>query len=79
MNIEELKDKHEEIETEGNVEWSLVYNKHTKLSIEFAIEVLEDTDQKIMNLTGNSLEYYNLYYGVIEPKIQELKQYLDDK
>ena len=44
MTIEELEDKHEDLEIEGNCEWNLTYSKHTKLSIEFAISVLEDLE-----------------------------------
>ena len=63
MTIEELKDKHFNID-EGNVEIPISFvNSHTKLSIQFAIEVLEDMDE----------------HTQINDKIQELKQYLDEK
>lgn len=60
MTIEELEDKHFNID-EGNVEIPISFvNSHTKLSIQFAIEVLEDMDE----------------HTQINDKIQELKQYL---
>lgn len=61
MNIEELNKKHistcryEEYGDEGN------YKNHTKLSIEFAISVLEEMDE----------------HTQINDKIQELKQTLN--
>lgn len=65
MNIQELEDKHKEIETEGNAEWHLVYGEHTKLSVEFAISILNDIQpgQPFID---------------INDKIQELKTYLDE-
>ena len=58
MNIEELKDKHELIAFDLN---------HAKLSIEFAISVLEEvySGQEEYSITFNN-------------KIQELKQWLNE-
>ena len=57
MTIKELEDKHKKIAfTSG-------YYPHTKLSIQFAIEFLEDFDE----------------HTQINGKIEELKQYLDEK
>ena len=69
MTIEELEDKHFNID-EGNVEIPISFvNSHTKLSIQFAIEILEEF--KICNSLGELPD-------IIEDKIQELKQYLDE-
>ena len=54
MTVEELKDKHFYISHQHK-------ESHTKLSIQFAIEILEDMDE----------------HTQINDKIQELKQYLD--
>lgn len=79
MTIEELQDKHEEIIGESDLgviealKDSVVYDEEalytsqrtTRLSIEFAISVLEDV-------------YFNTgYIYFIEDKIQELKQHLN--
>lgn len=74
MNIEELEKKH----------WSLMilndnyYDdnirfKHTKLSIQFAIKVLKEC------INYNKTPIENSCQDNIENKIQELKQYLDEK
>ena len=78
MTIEELEDKHSELIEIGlgNTEEELAeywFNKqkeHTKLSIQFAIEILEEIE--ICNSLGELPD-------IIEDKIQELKQYLDEK
>jgi hypothetical protein len=49
--------------------------KHADLSIQFAIEVLEELKQIAINRDFNYAAYDNLFYF----KIQELKQYLDEK
>lgn len=68
MTIEELEDKHFNID-EGNVEIPISFvNSHTKLSIQFAIEILEELHSKNVS-----------YFYFVDSKIQELKQYLDDK
>jgi len=59
MTIEELENKHKDIESKY---LACTEDLHTKLSIEFAIEVLE-------NLDAQNMSVFN--------KIQELKQYLD--
>lgn len=58
MTIEELENKHFIIPDEAY----MASDKHTKLSIQFAIEVLESFDE----------------HTQINDKIQELKQYLDE-
>ena len=65
MDIEELEDKHGDIPLEPLNFDEFHYKNHTKLSIEFAISVLE------------SLEPGELFIGVND-KIQELKQYLNE-
>ena len=65
MTIEELEDKHVKIALEPLNFDEFHYKNHTKLSIEFAISVLE------------SLEPGELFIGVND-KIQELKQYLNE-
>jgi len=66
MNIQELEDKHRLIWVEeGENPWKSS-NNHTKLSVEFTIEVLED------------LEKGRNFYQPIRDKIQELKKYLDN-
>ena len=65
MNIQELEDKHGDIPLEPLNFDEFYYIKHTKLSIEFAISILE------------SLEPGELFIG-INDKIQELKQYLNE-
>ena len=60
MTIEELEDKHR-IVSWHNV--STDNNLHTKLSIQFAIEVLENMEE----------------HTQINDKIQELKQYYDSQ
>ena len=71
MTIEELEDKHEDLEIEGNCEWNLTYSKHTKLSIEFTISVLEDFIYKKRHTSTFEMT------GDILNKIQELKTYLE--
>jgi hypothetical protein len=80
MTIEELEDKHskiidndsknpEEELFEGEFEyWLNKQKKHIKLSIQFAIEVLEDTAR--LCLADRS---------IIEDKIQELKEHLNEE
>lgn len=66
MTIEELDDRHR------IVSWHNVSpdnNLHTKLSIQFAIEVLEES------ITDTS---YHEVDSFCKNKIQELKQYLDE-
>lgn len=62
MNIQELEDKHYTIWDFDRI--SSNEEKHTKLSVEFAIEILD-------NLSPD-------YHKFIENKIQELKKYLDE-
>jgi hypothetical protein len=73
MTIEELESTHLKSPLLVQKESKL----HTKISVEFAISILEEIDQKNMDVLGNSLEYYSIYPN-IENKIQELKQYLDE-
>ena len=87
MNIQELEDKHKEIIGESDLhvpeyfrdsthydeEEELVAKEATKLSIEFAISVLEE-------FTIQYCECGRIDDNVeIESKIQELKQYLDEE
>lgn len=67
MTIEELEDNHGEIHEgfDGYIE------QHTNLSIQFAIEVLEEC------INYNKHHIDNSCQDNVEDKIQELKQYLD--
>ena len=66
MTIEELKDKHFYISHQHR-------ESHTKLSIQFAISLLEELEQFWI---GDSKM---IYVDEIQGKIQELKEYLDEK
>ena len=73
MTIEELKDKHFYISHQHR-------ESHTKLSIEFAVRVLEDMklyDGGEMQSLAESV-HNTTYNKHIEKKIQELKQYLNE-
>ncbi len=63
MTIEELEDKHFYISHQHR-------ESHTKLSIQFAISVLEEMEYNILS---------DMEICKFESKIQELKQYLDEK
>lgn len=88
MTIEELNDKHLEL-IRNPRGCSLIGKSHIKLSIEFAIEVLEeivksykeDIYQETRNLTEWGLGYKECSLDTLDGlnyKIQELKQYLDE-
>ena len=68
MNIKELEDKHLQIWVICGEIPVTSSDKHTKLSIEFAISVLEEIDKE-------SNDALNLVFD----KIQELKTYLKDE
>ena len=69
MNIEELDDK--ALELSFDIRNEEKYSDDiVKLSIQFTIEVLEDMESNILS---------DLEICKFENKIQELKQYLDDK
>ena len=72
MNIEELEDKHGNIPLESLNFDEFYYKLHTKLSIEFAISVLEEF---IFNKRHSSTFEFT---GDIINKIKELKQYLNE-
>ena len=63
MTIEELEDKHFYISHQHR-------ESHAKLSIQFAISVLEEMEYNILS---------DMEICKFESKIQELKQYLDEK
>ena len=65
MSIQELEYKHFNIPDQA-YQQSI---KHTKLSVEFAISVLEEVNKN----------YPELIHYRINDKIQELKQYLDEE
>ena len=73
MNIQELEDKHADIRFQP-LNFDEFYEvKHTKLSVEFAISVLEE-------FTIQYCECGRIDDNVeIESKIQELKQYLNEE
>ena len=73
MSIQELEDKHVKIAFEPLNFDEFHYKKHTKLSVEFAISVLEE-------FTIQYCECGRIDDNVeIESKIQELKQYLNEE
>ena len=69
MSIEELENKHGDIPLEPLNFDEFHYKKHTKLSVEFAISVLEDMERNILS---------DLEICKFEKKIEELKQYLNE-
>jgi hypothetical protein len=71
MNIEELEDNHYKISDEFN----RCEQQHTKLSIQFAIEVLKSMLIDVNDLYADEFDYF--FNDKINNKIQELKQYLD--
>ena len=73
MSIEELEDKHGNIPLEPLNFDEFHYKKHTKLSVEFAISVLEEILSKNTYTFGNQD-----ISDSIENMIQELKQYFND-
>ena len=74
MTIEELKDKHYMTNNGSDI----CHLEHTQLSIQFAIEVLDKifTNGFGMPDIHSTKEDWRREY---EDKIQELKQYLDEK
>lgn len=76
MNIQELEDKHGDIPLEPLNFDEFHYKKHTKLSVEFAINVLENIDMKL-HLNSEAI-YSKRQQKFIEDKVKELKQYLDE-
>ena len=77
MNIEELKEKHSEIFWMDDVSNTINIRLHTKLSVEFAISVLEDLKFRFEIMSDMSTATHG--YRFLQNKIQELKQYLDEK
>ena len=75
MNIEELDDKAMylsfDIKNEDKYSDDIV-----KLSIEFAISVLEESLNRIIDVDSDEAYYIQ---NTLEDKIQELKTYLNDK
>lgn len=68
MTIKELNEKHLELIRNPSGR-SLIGKSHTRISIQFAIEVLEKCNKLLSLHRGKYLR----------DKIQELKQYLDEK
>lgn len=63
MNIEELRDKHRNIETNVYKEFPLwQYPEHTKLSIQFAIEMLQELQKIGDSKNFNEVAWSNLLY-----------------
>ena len=75
MNVEELDDKalylSLDIKNEDKYSDDIV-----KLSIEFAISVLEESLNRIIDVDSDEAYYIQ---NTLEDKIQELKTYLDEK
>ena len=70
MKIQELENKHYSIFEDRGIGNPNI--KHTDLSIQFAIEVLND-------MIGNSDIGGYINENFLKSEIQELKQYLDEK
>ena len=76
MNIQELEDKHGNIPLEP-LNFDEFYEvEHTKLSVEFAISVLENIDMKL-HLNSEAI-YSKRQQKFIEDKVKELRQYLNE-
>ena len=69
MTIDELKAKHFIIPDESYK----ASHRHIKLSIQFAIEVLEELNQ---TWVGDSKM---IYVDAVQNKVQELKEYLNEE
>lgn len=69
MTVEELEDEHSETFWMDDISNAINIHLHTKLSIQFAIEVLNDI--AVIDIVNMPNEVYS--------KIRELKQYLDEK
>ena len=69
MNIQELEDKHLHI-----MGWDSDSKLHTKLSVEFGIELLNTL---ISSLEGISDRGVGIY--VLKDRVKELKQYLNEE
>ena len=75
MNSEDLNKSHYKIwEKTPKISQS---KEHTKLSIQFAIEVLESTLIDTNDLYADEFDYF--FNDRINNKIQELKQYYDSQ
>jgi len=70
MNIQELEDEHYSLENLSRSSNIWKYAEHTKLSIQFAIEILENLHKTNCNGVGV------IMYFEINDKIEELKKYL---
>lgn len=74
MTIEELEDKHRDIEIFYFNSIKSEYPEQTKLSIEFTISVLEELNKdNELSFLDKDLDKY------LENKIQEFKTYLNEK
>lgn len=71
MTVEELKIKHFKEYLKSIV--TIPEKDHYKISIQFAIEILEELNQ---TWVGDSKM---IYADAVQNKVQELKQYLDEK
>jgi hypothetical protein len=72
MTVGELKARHS-ILSGKMIATNVLANKQTKLSIQFAIEILKELNQ---TWVGDSKM---IYADAVQNKVQELKQYLDEK
>jgi hypothetical protein len=72
MTADELKARHS-ILSGKMITTNVLANKQTKLSIQFAIEILEELNQ---TWVGDSKM---IHADAVQNKAQELKQYLDEK
>ena len=70
MTIEELNDKHFSIASGEGWENNPFEDEHTNLSIQFAIEILEELNQ---TWVGDSKM---IYADAVQNKVQELKKIL---
>ena len=72
MTIEELEDKHSIIDNYSRPNY---FKKHTNLSIEYTISVLEELETCAKLISTKSLD--TILFSDLQIKIQELKQYLE--
>lgn len=75
MNIKELNDKHFDIASQEGWKYNSFEDEHTNLSIQFAIEVLEE-----LNVIGDVKNYSNgaAWSNLLYFKTEELKKYLEN-
>lgn len=74
MTTKELEERHSDLKWQSYKGEEELCKLHTKLSIEFAISVLEEVQDKLKDISDRGVGIFE-----IEDEIQELKQYVNDK